>query len=281
MRIMAVVPVYNEAENIGNVLETLIYAYNEGTIDGITVVNDGSTDATQSIAAGFFTEHESRDFFLLDLKENMGKGAALLAGFLLARSAGHDAVIMLDADMDVLPIHLGDIAEALERNDEKMIIGIYYERNHEDSTHPTSCLTFSGFRAITLSALSRILDNPFWQYSLREARFGAEKLLNYVVGRFQTNGDEQIIGCPGICTIDFTPRIFARPGCRYDLDFGRRQGDELTSVSELIFMRRQMAQELRKMRGNGSIDEAKQLIRLYRRNPKEFIRTSRVMLNRL
>lgn len=89
-----VVPAFNEADNIGLLLEKLHdglaglpYAFE------IVVVDDGSTDETASVAercAGLFPVRVIR------LTRNFGKEAALLAGLDAARGA---ATIIMDADL--------------------------------------------------------------------------------------------------------------------------------------------------------------------------------------
>ena len=89
-----VVPAFNEADNIGVLIEKLHdglaqlpYAFE------IVVVDDGSADATASVAeecAGLFPVRVIR------LTRNFGKEAALLAGLDAARGA---ATIIMDADL--------------------------------------------------------------------------------------------------------------------------------------------------------------------------------------
>jgi glycosyltransferase involved in cell wall biosynthesis len=86
MRIITVIPAYNEEKTLGGVLSVLVSI---PEIDEVIVVNDGSDDRTSQVAEQF-------DVTLVNLEENRGKGGAIRAG--LDRS-GADIVLFLDADL--------------------------------------------------------------------------------------------------------------------------------------------------------------------------------------
>ena len=86
MRIVAVIPAYNEAATIRDVaIRTL------RVVPDVVVVNDGSTDATAS-------ELLHLPLTVVSNPANLGKGASLWRGFALALSEGADAVVTLDGD---------------------------------------------------------------------------------------------------------------------------------------------------------------------------------------
>ncbi len=84
-RILAVIPAYNEAEHIVQVIRAVLDHV------PVLVVDDGSTDGTAALAASAGAE-------VLTQLPNQGKGAALRAGFRRALELGYDAVLTLDAD---------------------------------------------------------------------------------------------------------------------------------------------------------------------------------------
>lgn len=88
-KVSAIVAAYNEAERIGPVLEVL--AASE-VLDEIIVVDDGSTDGTGGIVAGYPVRY-------LRLDPNRGKGEALEAGI---RAASGDVLFFADADISGL-----------------------------------------------------------------------------------------------------------------------------------------------------------------------------------
>jgi glycosyltransferase involved in cell wall biosynthesis len=84
--ILAVIPAYDEDRFIGSVvLKALRF------VDAVIVVDDGSTDETASLA-------EAAGARVIRQARNLGKAAALNAGFEVARELGALAVVLLDGD---------------------------------------------------------------------------------------------------------------------------------------------------------------------------------------
>ncbi|HOW91574.1 MAG TPA: glycosyltransferase family 2 protein [Anaerolineaceae bacterium] len=84
-RVIALIPAYNEAERIGDVIkQTMQYL-------PVLVVDDGSKDETAGVARLIGAE-------VISLTPNRGKGAALMTGFKYAVENQYDSVLTLDAD---------------------------------------------------------------------------------------------------------------------------------------------------------------------------------------
>ncbi|HXS46993.1 MAG TPA: glycosyltransferase family 2 protein [Solirubrobacterales bacterium] len=94
-RIAILVPAYNEAENVGQVLE-LMPAEVCGMETAVLVVDDGSRDGTGDVAA----EHGAA---VARHVINRGGGAALRTGYRLMVDSGAEVVVTLDADGQHLP----------------------------------------------------------------------------------------------------------------------------------------------------------------------------------
>lgn len=86
LMISAIVPAFNEQEHIGNVIKTLKKIKE---IDETIVVDDGSTDATVSVANQYGVK-------IISNKKNSGKGSAMKLG---AEHAVGDVLLFLDADL--------------------------------------------------------------------------------------------------------------------------------------------------------------------------------------
>jgi len=97
LKLAAVVPAYNEAETIAEVLSVL---KSVPLIQEILVVSDGSTDGTVEIA-------RSLKMRTIHLRENHGKGTAMAVGV-----AHTDADILLFVDGDILNL-TGSLLEQL------------------------------------------------------------------------------------------------------------------------------------------------------------------------
>src|SRR5437667_4441558 len=103
-----VIPCFNEAARIGNTLRaTLDYLGEASPQSELIVVNDGSTDATATIARNVFLETRIATR-LLENFPNRGKGAAVRSGLLAAqRPIG----LFFDADLST---PLGETPKVLE-----------------------------------------------------------------------------------------------------------------------------------------------------------------------
>lgn len=86
MRLCVVVPVYNESETIGVVVDSI----RRKDLD-IVVVNDGSTDESGRIA-------EQHGAVVIHHDTKHGKGFSLRRGFQYALEHGYDGVIAMDGD---------------------------------------------------------------------------------------------------------------------------------------------------------------------------------------
>jgi dolichol-phosphate mannosyltransferase len=111
VKALVVVPTYNEAESVGEVLDRVLAA--DPRVD-VLVVDDGSPDGTAKLvlAKG---EGEPR-VQLLERSGKQGLGAAYRAGFAWGLERGYDAMVEMDADLshppDRLPALLDGLAEA-------------------------------------------------------------------------------------------------------------------------------------------------------------------------
>ncbi|QWF23670.1 polyprenol monophosphomannose synthase [Nocardioides sp. LMS-CY] len=98
MRCVIVVPTYNEADTIGDLLESLraVRPHAPGVSLEVLVVDDDSPDGTQRIVRA----HPGFDQWvhLLARPAKDGLGAAYRAGFAAAVDAGYDAIVQMDAD---------------------------------------------------------------------------------------------------------------------------------------------------------------------------------------
>lgn len=86
MKVIALIPAYNEEATIAEVLKKT-----KPFVDGMIVVNDGSSDRTAQIAAG-------QGALVVSHVINRGLGAAIGTGFEAAKRLGAGVVVTLDAD---------------------------------------------------------------------------------------------------------------------------------------------------------------------------------------
>lgn len=113
MRVLAIVPAFNEARNLPGVAAALRRAAPE--VDGC-VVDDGSTDDTAAVARGLGLE-------VLRLPVNLGIGGAVQAGYLHARDRGYDLAVQIDGDGQHDPAFLGALLEPLRAGRADLVVG--------------------------------------------------------------------------------------------------------------------------------------------------------------
>lgn len=116
--VTAVIPAYNEAKNIGNVLTVL---QEVETVSQIFVVNDGSVDRTSSVVKAAAAADER--LLLLNLPWNHGKGKALLTG---AKASSHNILLFLDADLKgIRPWHIKELIRPVQQEECGMSVGLF------------------------------------------------------------------------------------------------------------------------------------------------------------
>src|SRR5664280_55916 len=110
MKIAAVIPAFNEENNIAAVVEGV-----RPFVTATVVVDDGSADNTVGAAraaGAIVIRHES----------NVGKGAALKTGFRYLMDSGYDGAIAIDADGQHDPAEIPLFIAAAEQGYD-MVIG--------------------------------------------------------------------------------------------------------------------------------------------------------------
>lgn len=116
MRFIAMIPTYNEADNIGPLIDCILGAGREWEA---LVVDDDSPDGTWRLVAEY--AQRSPRVRLLHRKTDRGRGLAGIAGFRKAIELGADYVLEMDADFSHDPRHIPEFVAAAERAD--IIVG--------------------------------------------------------------------------------------------------------------------------------------------------------------
>jgi dolichol-phosphate mannosyltransferase len=116
MRVVMVIPTYNEALNLEPLLRRLRQA--QPDVD-VLVVDDGSPDGTGELADAVAAEDPRVHVLHRTVKE--GLGAAYLAGFRRALDEGYDVIGEMDADGSHQPEQLQSLLDALR--DADLVIG--------------------------------------------------------------------------------------------------------------------------------------------------------------
>ena len=148
MKILVIIPCYNEAENIARVVKKLQAATAgqalPGTVDYL-VVNDCSTDESAAICA-------SEGFSYISLPVNLGIGGGVQCGYLYAAQNGYDIAVQMDGDGQHDPAYLASVVGPVARGEVDMCVG---SRFITREGFQTSAMRRAGIRL--LSGLIRLL----------------------------------------------------------------------------------------------------------------------------
>jgi len=136
--LIIVIVAKNESKTIGGVIEkiqslNLPYSYK------IIVVNDGSTDDTESIAL-------ERDAFVINHSYNLGIGGATKTGYVAARIFKPEIVITIDADGQHDPKYMPEIISKIKNHGADMV---YASRFSTASNYKTTKVRSIGNRFYT------------------------------------------------------------------------------------------------------------------------------------
>ena len=121
MKTVVIVPTYNEAEGVIDMLDRVLTEVPD--VD-VLVVDDNSPDGTGRLVTAH-PEYRRRLHLLSRLKKD-GLGAAYRAGFSWALAGSYDAIVQMDADLSHPPERVPALLAALEHAD--VAIGSRYVR---------------------------------------------------------------------------------------------------------------------------------------------------------
>jgi dolichol-phosphate mannosyltransferase len=137
-RALVVIPTYNEAENVRNLLPEILKT--KADLE-VLVVDDSSPDGTADVVRNL-SEAEPR-IHLLQRQEKMGLGTAYVAGFKFAIDHCFDYVFEMDADRSHDPREIPNFLEKMDKYD--LVIGSRYRNGVRVVNWPVTRLLLSYF----------------------------------------------------------------------------------------------------------------------------------------
>lgn len=174
MKVVTIIPAYNEEKTIGNIIEVLKKV---DSIDEIYVVSDGSTDNTVEVAYNSGAN-------VIELTKNRGKGGAMKAGLEKTKS---EVILFLDADLiGLTPEHVYDLINPVINGQSQMTIGIFAKGRLATDLAQKVAPYLSGQRAVTRKLLENLPDIDI-------LRFGVEVALTKYVEERQVRIQEVLL----------------------------------------------------------------------------------------
>lgn len=138
MRALVVMPTYNEADNIAEIVSDVLSQ--DETIE-VLVVDDNSPDGTGEVAERLAEENPR--VHVSHRQKKLGLGSAYVAGFKYALMEGYDCIFEMDSDFSHDPKELPNFLEKIKEFD--LVIGSRYIYGVSVINWPMSRLLLSYF----------------------------------------------------------------------------------------------------------------------------------------
>jgi dolichol-phosphate mannosyltransferase len=119
---IAVIPTYNEKENIATIVEAI---FSLGQNFHILVIDDNSPDGTALIVKELQNKYP-QELFLEERKGKQGLGTAYIHGFKWAVDKGYEFIFEMDADFSHDPVDLQRLYEACKYQGADLAVGSRY-----------------------------------------------------------------------------------------------------------------------------------------------------------
>jgi len=177
----AIIPAYNEAGRICNVLEVL---RGVGVIKEIIVVDDGSSDLTVEEAIGMKVNDPR--IKVISHSMNQGKGQAIFTGW---KSTTEKHLLFLDADLLALkPEHIMDLILPVVRGQADMTMGLFRKGYFRTDLAHWATPWLTGQRCLRADLLQDISFDAAQGYGIETALTVAAKQYQWRVVRVALTG---------------------------------------------------------------------------------------------
>jgi dolichol-phosphate mannosyltransferase len=141
---LVIIPTYNEKENIGKMIRTVMDLPKEFDL---LIIDDSSPDGTADIVKKLQAEYQEK-LHLLQRSGKQGLGTAYIAGFKWALEKGYEFIFEMDADFSHNPMDLIALSEACEVQGADVAIGSRYKTGVNVVNWPMGRVLMSYFASI-------------------------------------------------------------------------------------------------------------------------------------
>lgn len=113
MKILIIIPAYNEAEGISKLIDNLEANY---TKYDYVIINDGSKDHTKQLCI-------EKKYNVINLPINLGIGGAVQTGYKYAKENDYDIAIQIDGDGQHNPAYIENLVTYIKEGTAEVVIG--------------------------------------------------------------------------------------------------------------------------------------------------------------
>lgn len=113
MKVLIIVPAYNEAEGISKLIDNLEKNYAQYDY---VIINDGSKDQTKKLC-------REKGYHVLNLPINLGIGGAVQTGYIYASENDYDIAVQIDGDGQHNPKYIEAMIKKMEEENADIVIG--------------------------------------------------------------------------------------------------------------------------------------------------------------
>ena len=178
MKVYIVIPTFNEAENIEELIQQILSLHPDFNI---IIVDDNSPDGTGAVSDAI-SNNDSR-ISVIHRPKKTGLGTAYIEGFKKALDENADLIFEMDADFSHNPEYLQDFLTASENAD--LVIGSRYLNGVRIEGWSFRRLMLSKFANIFAA---RIMLRPIWDFTSGFRCYRREVLQRIVKEKIKSDG---------------------------------------------------------------------------------------------
>ncbi len=147
---LVIIPTYNEKENVGKIIETILGL--PGNFD-ILIIDDGSPDGTADIVKNKQKGYKDR-LHIIEREEKLGLGTAYIRGFEWALEHDYTYIYEMDADFSHDPADLPRLYDACKNKGADLAIGSRYVSGVNVVNWPMGRVLISYFASVYVRTIT-------------------------------------------------------------------------------------------------------------------------------
>jgi glycosyltransferase involved in cell wall biosynthesis len=228
MKVVCVIPAYNEAKTIGKVVAAV-----KPLVDGVIVVDDSSADNTEELARAAGAD-------VVRHVINRGQGAALQTGDEYALKNGADIIVHFDADDQFLAEEITAVVAPIKNGAADIVFGSRFLGKESEPILGQPALgnqtKMPRFKKYFIMPLARFINRVFFGVNLTDPQSGFRAMTAAVAEKIKIENDG-MAHCNEILIKSFYHkfRVQEVPITVIYHDFGQKFGGGFRIIKDLIY----------------------------------------------